>query len=199
MNNKCIDDILVEAFALVREAAARVLKLYPFDVQIIGGIVMHNSKIAEMQTGEGKTLTAVFPAFLNALSGKGVHILTFNDYLARRDAKWMGPVYNFLGLTTGFVQEGMSNAMLEAMASGLPIVTTRCEGLDELIDQNGKIVDSSVLGLTDAIKTLARDPQQRLRMAQAARKRAEAFTWQSAAQKYLELYRFLADKEGNSL
>ena len=90
-NSVCTNELLVEAFALVREAIRRVLKLYPFDVQLIGGIVMHYGKLAEMQTGEGKTLTAVFPAYLNALSGKGVHILTFNDYLARRDAGWMGP------------------------------------------------------------------------------------------------------------
>ncbi len=103
-----LDDLLVEAFALVREAAWRVLGLRPFDVQIIAGIVMHQGKLAEMQTGEGKTLVAVLPAYLNALSGSGVHVLTFSDYLARRDADWMGPVYEFLGLTVGFVQEGMS-------------------------------------------------------------------------------------------
>ena len=103
-----LDELLVEGFALVREAARRVLGLRLFDVQIIAGIVLHQGKLAEMQTGEGKTLVAVLPAYLNALSGRGVHVLTFSDYLARRDANWMGPVYNFLGLTVGFVQEGMS-------------------------------------------------------------------------------------------
>jgi len=104
-----LDDLLVETFALVREVSRRQLGLSPFDVQMIGGLAMHQGKIAEMQTGEGKTLGAVFPACLNALAGQGVHVLTFNDYLARRDARWMGPVYWFLGLTVGFVQEGMSS------------------------------------------------------------------------------------------
>ena len=107
-NDESPDNLLVEAFVLVREAIRRILKLHPFDVQLMGGIAMQQGKLAEMRTGEGKTLTAVFPAYLNALSGKGVHVLTFNDYLARRDAKWMGPVYEFLGLSVGFVQEGMS-------------------------------------------------------------------------------------------
>ena len=87
-----LDDLLVKAYGLVREAVYRVLSLSPFDVQIIGAIVMHQGELAEMQTGEGKTLSAVFPSYLNALTGRGVHVLTFNDYLARRDAKWMGPV-----------------------------------------------------------------------------------------------------------
>lgn len=87
-----LDDLLVESYALVCETAKRTLKLQPFDVQIIGGIVLHGGKLAEMQTGEGKTLVAVLPAYLNALTGKGVHILTFNDYLAHRDAQWMGAI-----------------------------------------------------------------------------------------------------------
>jgi len=102
------DKLLVEAFALVREASDRVLGMRHFDVQMLGGIALHPGKLIEMQTGEGKTLVAVLPAYLNALTGRGVHILTFNDYLARRDAHWMGPVYEFLGLSVGFVQEGMT-------------------------------------------------------------------------------------------
>ena len=91
-----LDDILPEAFATVREASKRVLGLYPFRVQLIGGIVLHQGRIAEMKTGEGKTLVATLPAYLNALEGKGVHIVTVNDYLANRDIEWMGKVYRFL-------------------------------------------------------------------------------------------------------
>jgi len=99
-----LDDILVDVFAVVREAARRVLGMRHFDVQIMGGVVLHQGKIAEMQTGEGKTLVATLPAYLNALTGKGVHIITVNDYLARRDRYWMGPVYEFLGLAVGLIQ-----------------------------------------------------------------------------------------------
>lgn len=102
-----LDDLLVEAFAAVREAAKRTLKMRHFDVQLIGGIVLHERKIAEMKTGEGKTLVATLPAYLNALTGKNVHIVTVNDYLAKRDATWMGPVYEFLGLKVGYLQNLM--------------------------------------------------------------------------------------------
>jgi len=134
-NQEFLDDLLVEAYALVREAIWRALKLQPFDVQIIGGTVMHQGKLAEMQTGEGKTLTAVFPAYLNALAGKGVHVLTFNDYLARRDAQWMGPVYQFLGLSVGFVQEGMSvKDRQKAYNSDVTYLTAKESGFDFLRD-----------------------------------------------------------------
>jgi preprotein translocase subunit SecA len=103
------NELLAEAFALVREATVRVLGIRPFDVQVIAAIALHQGKVAEMQTGEGKTLAAVMPAYLNALNGKGVHVLTFNDYLAGRDAEWMGPIYRYLGLTVGCVKEGMSS------------------------------------------------------------------------------------------
>ena len=96
-----VDSILPEAFAVCREASKRVLKMRHFDVQLIGGMVLHQGKIAEMGTGEGKTLMATLPAYLNALTGKGVHIVTVNDYLAQRDADWMGRLYGWLGLTTG--------------------------------------------------------------------------------------------------
>ena len=105
-----LDDILYDAFALVREAAWRVLKLKHYHVQIIGGIALHQGRIAEMKTGEGKTLVATLPAYLNALAGKGVHIVTVNDYLAKRDAEWMGKVHRFLGLTVGVVVPGMDDA-----------------------------------------------------------------------------------------
>ncbi len=134
-DQECLDNLLVEAFALVREAIWRALKLQPFDVQIIGGIVMHQGKLAEMRTGEGKTLTAVFPAYLNALSGSGVHVLTFNDYLARRDAQWMGSVYQFLGLSVGFVQEGMSvENRQKAYRSDITYLTAKESGFDFLRD-----------------------------------------------------------------
>ena len=103
-----LDDILPEAFAVVRETARRTLGMRPFDVQVMGGIVLHEGKIAEMKTGEGKTLAATMPVYLNALGGNGVHVVTVNDYLARRDAGWMGEVYSFLGLEVGLVQEGLS-------------------------------------------------------------------------------------------
>src|SRR5688572_3066378 len=100
---KSLDEILPDAFALVREASDRVLGLRHFDVQLIGGMALHEGSVAEMKTGEGKTLVATLPSYLNALDGKGVHIVTVNDYLAQRDAGWMGPVYHFLGLSVGVV------------------------------------------------------------------------------------------------
>ena len=105
-----LDDILPEAFAVVREAAWRVLGMKPFRVQLIGGIVLHQGRIAEMKTGEGKTLVAVLPAYLNALTGKGVHIVTVNDYLARRDSEWMGKVHRFLGVSVGLIVHGLTPA-----------------------------------------------------------------------------------------
>ena len=102
-NGETLDDLLPEAFAVCREADWRVLGLKPYPVQIIGGIVLHRSCIAEMQTGEGKTLVATMPVYLNALTGEGVHVVTVNDYLARRDSEWMGKVYRFLGLSVGLV------------------------------------------------------------------------------------------------
>src|SRR5574343_1048433 len=103
-----LDSLLPEAFAVCREASKRVFKMRHFDVQLIGGMVLHYGKIAEMGTGEGKTLTATLPAYLNALSGKGVHIVTVNDYLARRDSEWMGPLYEFHGLSVGVLNHDAS-------------------------------------------------------------------------------------------
>ncbi len=108
-NGGNIDDILAEAFAVVREASRRTLGMRPFDVQIIGGIVLHEGKIAEMKTGEGKTLAATMPLYLNALTGRGAHVVTVNDYLARRDSEWMRPIYTFLGLSVGVIVHGMSD------------------------------------------------------------------------------------------
>ncbi|MCA9679849.1 MAG: preprotein translocase subunit SecA [Kofleriaceae bacterium] len=108
-NGATLDDVLPEAFAAVREAGVRALGMRHYDVQLIGGMVLHSGRIAEMRTGEGKTLVATLPAYLNALSGKGVHVVTVNDYLARRDAEWMGKLYGFLGLTTGVVVHGVED------------------------------------------------------------------------------------------
>jgi preprotein translocase subunit SecA len=107
-NGETLDDILPEAFAVVREAARRVLGLRHFDVQILGGVILHTGQIAEMKTGEGKTLVATLPSYLNALTGKGVHVVTVNDYFARRDAEWMGQVHRFLGLSVGLIQASMT-------------------------------------------------------------------------------------------
>ena len=103
-----LDDILPEAFATVREAADRVLGMRPYPVQLIGGIVLHQGRIAEMKTGEGKTLVAILPCYLNALTGRGVHVVTVNEYLAKRDSEWMGKVHRYLGLTVGLVIPGMT-------------------------------------------------------------------------------------------
>src|SRR4030081_3994309 len=104
-----LDDILVGAFATCREAAKRTLGQRHFDVQLIGGMILHEGRIAEMKTGEGKTLVATLPVYLNALSGRGVHVVTVNDYLAKRDSEWMGQIYNFLGLTVGVIVHGLDD------------------------------------------------------------------------------------------
>src|SRR4029078_10159120 len=109
-NGASLDDVLVDAFATVREASKRTLGQRHFDVQLTGGMVLHEGRIAEMKTGEGKTLGATLPVYLHALSGRGVHVVTVNDYLARRDAEWMGQIYNFLGLTVGVVVHGLDDA-----------------------------------------------------------------------------------------
>ena len=109
-----LDALLPEAFAVVREGSKRVMKMRHFDVQLLGGMSLHNGKISEMGTGEGKTLTATLPVYLNALTGKGVHVVTVNDYLANRDAQWMGKLYNFLGLTVGINLPNMAREEKQA-------------------------------------------------------------------------------------
>ncbi len=134
-NGRPLDDLIIDAYALVHETIQRILELTAFDCQIVGAMVMHQGKIVEMQTGEGKTLAAVFPTYLNALSGKGIHVLTFNDYLARRDAVWMGAVYEFLGLSVCHVQEGMRvQKRREAYASDITYLTAKEAGFDFLRD-----------------------------------------------------------------
>ena len=130
-----LDELLVDAYALVCEAAKRTLGLQPYDVQIMAAIALHEKFLIEQHTGEGKTLSAVMPAYLNALSGDGVHVLTFNDYLANRDAVWMGPIYRFLGLTVNAVQAGMSlSEKREAYAADITYVTAKEAGFDYLRD-----------------------------------------------------------------
>lgn len=130
-----LDELLVDAYALVCETAKRTLGLQPYDVQIIGAIALHEGYLIEQHTGEGKTLSAVMPAYLNALTGKGVHVLTFNDYLANRDAVWMGPIYRLLGLTVSSVQAGMSfSEKREAYAQDITYVTAKEAGFDYLRD-----------------------------------------------------------------
>jgi preprotein translocase subunit SecA len=130
-----LDDLLIEAYAIAGEAANRVLGMRPFDVQYIAAAALHEGNLVEMQTGEGKTLAAVMPAYLNALQGKGVHILTFNDYLAGRDAQWMGPVYRFLGLTVSYVKDGMiTEDRQRAYAADITYVTAKEAGFDYLRD-----------------------------------------------------------------
>ncbi|MGH9753209.1 MAG: accessory Sec system translocase SecA2 [Blastocatellia bacterium] len=130
-----LDESLVDVFALAQEAADRALGMRPFDVQVMAGVALSRGKLVEMQTGEGKTLAAVLPACLNALTGRGVHVLTFNDYLSRRDAAWMGPVYRFLGLSVGAIQEGMSvDARRAAYAADVTYATAKEAGFDFLRD-----------------------------------------------------------------
>ena len=133
--NQILDDILVEAFAVVREAGRRVLNMRHFDVQLIGGMVLHEGKIAEMKTGEGKTLVATLPVYLNALSGRGVHVVTVNDYLAKRDSEWMGQLYRFLGLTVGVIVHDLDDQQRrEAYAADVTYGTNNEFGFDYLRD-----------------------------------------------------------------
>ena len=134
-NGEALDDLLPEAFAVVREAGKRTLNMRHFDVQLIGGIVLHRGKIAEMKTGEGKTLVATLPAYLNALEGKGVHVVTVNDYLARRDSEWMGRIYRFLGMSVGVIQHDLNDQERQvAYGSDITYGTNNEFGFDYLRD-----------------------------------------------------------------
>ncbi|MBN1547093.1 MAG: preprotein translocase subunit SecA [Syntrophaceae bacterium] len=144
-NGASLDDILPEAFAVVRETARRTVGMRPFDVQIIGGQVLHEGKIAEMKTGEGKTLAATLPLYLNALQGKGAHLVTVNDYLARRDAEWMGPIYNFLGLSVGVIIHGLDDPeRKEAYGCDITYGTNNEFGFDYLRDNMKFTLDDYV-------------------------------------------------------
>ena len=132
---KTLDDILPEAFAVVREASKRVLGMRHFDVQLIGGIILHQGRISEMKTGEGKTLVATLPVYLNALTGKGVHVITVNEYLAKRDSEWMGKVYRFLGLSVGLIYGRMDHLEKQkAYNSDITYGTNNEFGFDYLRD-----------------------------------------------------------------
>ena len=134
-DGETVDDLLPEAFAVVREAGRRVLNMRHFDVQLIGGMVLHGGRIAEMKTGEGKTLVATLPAYLNALEGKGVHVVTVNDYLARRDSEWMGRLYRYLGMTVGVIQHELTDAQRQvAYGSDITYGTNNEFGFDYLRD-----------------------------------------------------------------
>ena len=135
LNGFTIDDILTEAFAVAREASRRTLLMRPFEAQVLGGIVLHEGKIAEMKTGEGKTLAATMPLYLNALEGKGCHVVTVNDYLAKRDSEWMGPIYSFLGLSVGVIVHGMDDdERREAYHADITYGTNNEFGFDYLRD-----------------------------------------------------------------
>lgn len=145
-NGETINDLLYEAFAVVREASVRVLGMRHFDVQLIGGMALHGGRIAEMKTGEGKTLVATAPVYLNALTGKGVHIVTVNDYLARRDSEWMGRLYKFLGLSVGLIVHGMDwEAKREAYLSDITYGTNNEFGFDYLRDNMANYDEQLVL------------------------------------------------------
>src|SRR5688572_12236454 len=134
-NGETLDDLLPEAFAVVREAGKRVLNMRHFDVQLIGGMVLHKGTIAEMKTGEGKTLVATLPTYLNALEGKGVHVVTVNDYLARRDSEWMGRLYRFLGMSVGVIQHELTDQQRQvAYGSDITYGTNNEFGFDYLRD-----------------------------------------------------------------
>src|ERR1700745_3940671 len=134
-NGETLDDLLPEAFAVVREAGRRVLNMRHFDVQLIGGMVLHEGKISEMKTGEGKTLVATLPVYLNALSGRGLHVATVNDYLAKRDSEWMGQLYRFLGLTVGVIVHDLDDQeRRDAYAADVTYGTNNEFGFDYLRD-----------------------------------------------------------------
>ena len=144
-SGKTLDDILPEAFATIREAAKRVLGQRPYDVQLIGGMILHEGMIPEMRTGEGKTLVATLPCYLNGLAGEGVHLVTTNDYLAKRDAEWMGRVHNFLGLTVGCIYSGMPDEMRkEAYKADITYGANSEFGFDYLRD-NMKYMPESIV------------------------------------------------------
>ncbi len=158
-----LGDLLVPAFAVVREAARRTVAMRPFDVQLIGGIVLHQGKIAEMKTGEGKTLVATMPVYLNALTGRGVHVVTVNDYLARRDAEWMGAIYRFLGLSVGIIQHDLPDAdRIKAYEADVTYGTNNEFGFDYLRDNMKFTLDSMVqrghaFGIVDEVDSILVD------------------------------------------
>ncbi|MFR7636670.1 MAG: DEAD/DEAH box helicase [Lachnospiraceae bacterium] len=172
-NGETLDDILPEAFAAVREAADRVLGMRPYPVQLVGGIVLHQGRIAEMKTGEGKTLVATLPAYLNALTGEGVHIVTVNDYLAKRDSEWMGKVHRFMGLTVGLIIHDMKKEERQkAYHADITYGTNNEMGFDYLRDNmalyaNEQVQRGHAFAIVDEVDSIlideARTPPDHLR------------------------------------
>src|SRR3954447_15649417 len=173
-DGESLDDLLPECFAITREAGRRTMGMRHFDVQLIGGMVIHSGAIAEMKTGEGKTLTATLAVVLNAIAGKGVHVVTVNDYLARRDAEWMSPIYDYLGLTWGVLQNNMDpEVKIQAYASDITYGTNSEFGFDYLRDNmagsmeekvqhgqritDGKAVATHAFGIVDEVDNILID------------------------------------------
>ena len=162
-NGETLDDILPDAFAVCREGAWRVLGMKHFPVQVIGGIVLHQGRIAEMKTGEGKTLVATLPAYLNALTGEGVHIVTVNDYLAKRDSEWMGKLYRFLGLKVGLIiHEKTNEQRQEAYNADITYGTNNEMGFDYLRDnmvqyKEEKVQRGHVFAIVDEVDSILID------------------------------------------
>ena len=162
-NGETTDDILPEAFATIREAAWRVLGMRPYRVQLIGGIILHQGRIAEMKTGEGKTLVATLPVYLNALTGRGVHVVTVNDYLARRDSEWMGKVYRYLGLSVGLIVHDLDNTeRRKAYNSDITYGTNNEFGFDYLrdnmVDKKEKMVQRELaFAIVDEVDSILID------------------------------------------
>ncbi|MBQ5901849.1 MAG: preprotein translocase subunit SecA, partial [Clostridia bacterium] len=159
-DGESLDSLLPEAFAVCREAAWRVLGMKHYPVQIVGGVILHQGRISEMKTGEGKTLVATLPAYLNALTGEGVHIVTVNDYLARRDSEWMGKVYRFLGLTVGLIVHDMNNSERRAAYNcDITYATNNELGFDYLrdnmvIEKEEKVQRGHAFAIVDEVDSI---------------------------------------------
>lgn len=197
-----LDSLLPEAFAVMREASSRVLNMRHYDVQIVGGIVLHQGRIAEMKTGEGKTLVATLPAYLNSLGGKSVHIVTVNDYLARRDAEWMGKVYKFLGLTVGCVYPGMDNrAKKAAYNADITYCTNNELGFDYLRDNMVKTKEQRMqrdrtFAIVDEVDSILIDEARTpLIISAPAEKSGDIY---ERCQRFINVIARLQDKENNS-
>jgi preprotein translocase subunit SecA len=181
-----LDAMLPETFAAVREASVRTLGMRPFDVQIMGGQVLYEGRIAEMKTGEGKTLVATLPVYARALEGRGVHLVTVNDYLARRDAEWMGPVYEFLGLSVGIIRHGLDSAQRRAAYNcDVTYVTNNEVGFDYLRDNMAWQVEDLVqrelyFALVDEVDSILID-EARKRVSRGSRRCSASKTCTSSA------------------
>ncbi len=205
-NGESLDDILADAFAVCREAAYRVLSMKHFPVQLIGGIVLHQGRIAEMKTGEGKTLVATLPAYLHALSGEGVHIVTVNDYLAKRDSEWMGKVYRFLGLTVGLITHDMDNSQRkEAYLADITYATNNELGFDYLRDnmvtyKEDKVQRGHAFAVVDEVDSILIDEARTpLIISGKGDKSTELYTLANNFAKKLDVVKVteLNDKEDN--